>query len=80
MATRNITLNLPTELIRRVKIHAAEHDTTVNGFVRQLLYDALSTQGRTREAAERLLALADQGLCFSADLKSIGRDEIHERR
>ena len=80
VSNRNITLSLPTDLIRKVKIHAAEHDTTVNAFVKELLQEAMSRGGRTREAADRLLALADQGLSFKADLQSLRREEIYERR
>ena len=76
---RNITLALPTDLIKRVKIHAAEHDTSVNTFVKELLQEAMSRGGRTREAADRLLALADQGLSFKADRQSMHREDIYER-
>ncbi len=80
MVSRNITLNLPTELIRAVKIFAAERDTTVNAFVREMLQEAVSRERRIREAGNELLALAGEGLSFHADLASIRRDEIHERR
>ena len=76
VATRKLTLNLPSDLIRQVKVHAAEHDTTVNAFIRELLQETLSRQSRARDAAERLLALE---LSFSADLQSIQRDDIHDR-
>ena len=78
--TRNITFNLPADLIRRAKIYAAEHELTVNGFVRLLLDEALSGQFRAQAAADRLLGLAEEGLSFSADLSSIRRAELHERR
>ena len=80
MTSRNVTLHLPSDLIRKAKVYAAERDTTMNAFVRELLEEALSRQSRTREAAERLLALADQGLCFHADLGSIRREDIYDRR
>jgi plasmid stability protein len=80
MDTRNITLSLPRDLIRQAKIHAAELDMTVNAFVRELLQEALSRESRNRDAAARLLALAEQGLCFNADLRSIRREDIYERR
>jgi plasmid stability protein len=80
MTTRNITLNLPSDLIRQAKVHAAKHDTTVNAFVRRLLQESLSRESGTGETVNRLLALGDQGLSFDADLQSIRRDDIHERR
>ena len=57
METRNITLNLPTDLIRKAKSYAAEHDTTINSWVRDLLTEVLTRESRTRMAANRLLAL-----------------------
>ena len=79
MASRNITLALPSDLIRQVKVHAAEHETSVNSFVKELILEALSSDGRAREVVDRLLALADQGLRFNADLQSMRREEIHDR-
>jgi plasmid stability protein len=78
--TRNITLSLPAHLIRQAKIYAAEHDTSVNSFVRELLQDALSRQGRFRAAADTVLSIADRGPYFTADPSSFRRDDIHERR
>jgi plasmid stability protein len=77
---RNITFSLPADLVRQAKIYAAEHDTTMNAFVRQLLQEALSRDSRARAAADRLLALADQGPYFTTDPSSIRREELHERR
>jgi plasmid stability protein len=80
VATRNITFSLPTDLVRQAKIYAAEHDTTINALVRELLQDTLTRGARARAAAERLLALADQGPYFTADPGSIRREELYERR
>jgi len=80
METRNITLSLPKELIRKAKVYAAEHETSVNALVRKLLQNALESDSRARTAAERLLALANEGPYFTGDPSSISREEIHERR
>lgn len=80
MESRNITFSLPVELVRQAKVYAAEHDTTINGLVRELLQEALSRENRVRAAADRLLALAARGPYFSADPGSIRREELHERR
>ena len=79
VATRNITLNLPVELIRQAKIYAAEHETSVNAVVRDLLQDALQSKSATRIAAKRFLALSDSGPLFTGDPGSISREELHER-
>ncbi len=80
MDTRNITFSLPVELIRRAKIYAAEHNTTANAFVREVLEEALSRESRACAAADRLLALADRGPFSAVDPGSIRREELHERR
>jgi plasmid stability protein len=78
--TRNITFSLPADLLRQAKVYAAEHDTTINTLVRQLLQETLEREGRVRAAADRLLALADRGPYFTADPGSIRREELYERR
>jgi len=81
VATRNITFNLPTDLVREAKIYAAQHDTTVNALVRELLEQRLSAEGRARAASERILELAKSGkLRTSVDPGSIRREELYERR
>jgi plasmid stability protein len=78
--TRNITFNLPADLLQQAKIYSAEHDTTVNSLIRELLQEKLTREGRTRAAIDRLLAIAERGPYFSIDLSTIRRDELHERR
>lgn len=80
VTSRNITLNLPADLLRKAKVHAAEHDTTINSFVRDLLQLALSRDTAAETAVERLIDLADQGPWFTADPGSIAREDLHERR
>jgi len=77
---RNITFSLPADLLRQAKVYAAEHDTTVNALVRELLLETLTREGRARAAADRLLALGDHGPYFTGDPGSIRREELHERR
>lgn len=80
MEKRNITLSLPKDLIRQAKVYAAQHDTTVNGLVRELLAETLARDSRAQLAAKRVLELAEQGPYFTADLRKISRQELHERR
>jgi len=77
--TRNITFSLPADLIRQAKVYAAQHDTNVNTIVRELLQQHLNSQERARLAADRLLALADQGPYFEIDPGSIRREDLYER-
>ncbi len=77
---RNITLNLPADLVRRAKVYAAERDTSVNAVVRELLEEKLDPNARAWAAAQRLLEIAARGPYFTIDPRSISRDELHERR
>ena len=78
-AVRNITLSLPATLIREAKVYAAQHDTTINTLVRELLEEALSRENKARAAAGRLLALANAGPYFTIEPGSVSREELHER-
>ena len=80
MTTRNITFHLPAELIREAKVYAAEHDTSVNALVKELLEEKLTLGSRIPAAGRRMLDLAEQGPSSSVDPGSIRRDELHERR
>jgi plasmid stability protein len=77
--TRNITFSLPSDLIRKAKVYAAEHDTTINTLVRELLQDALERESRMQAAVNQLLVLADRGPYFTTDPGSIPREELYER-
>ncbi len=79
METRNITFNLPADLLRQAKVYAAEHDTTVNALVRAVLQEKLASEGRARAAAERVLQAAEQGPFSAVDPGSFQREELHER-
>jgi plasmid stability protein len=76
---RNITLSLPVDLIRKAKIYAAEHDTSVNTLVLDLLQDALSREDRVDRAVARLLELAEAGPYSAVDPGSIRREDLYDR-
>jgi plasmid stability protein len=77
--SRNITFSLPQSLLRAAKVYAAEHDTTISCLVRELLQEKLQGEGRVQAAAKRVLEIAEKGPYFKADLKTIPREELHER-
>lgn len=80
MSTRNITITLPTELVRLARIFAAEHDTTLNALLREMLQERLDKEGRMRAAVATMLDIADHGPWSTVDLKSFTREELYERR
>jgi plasmid stability protein len=79
VVARNITFSLPAELLRQAKIYAAEHDTTVNALVRELLENKVNAEARAQAAAKRMLEIAEQGPHSAVDPGSIRREELHER-
>jgi hypothetical protein len=80
MSTRNITLSLPVELIRAGRIFAAEHDTTLNALLREMLAERLQREGKMKEAVATLLDLAKNGPLSDVDPRSFRREDLYERR
>lgn len=79
--TRNITLALPRELLRRLKRLAVERDRSVSATVRELIEEAV----RADDAYERAYRQWREDVRNARDLGTGGRvtwtrDELHERR
>ncbi len=77
---RNITLALPRDLVRRLKVVAAERDTSISALLRDLLEELVARDddydrvwGREIEVMERGLNLGTGGRITWT------RDEVHER-
>lgn len=78
MSSRNITLSLPDELIRKAKVLAAQRDTSVSALVGSLLTQLLGEV----EDYDRLWA-EEEAVMASGPLQ-VGRirwtrDQLHER-
>jgi predicted transcriptional regulator len=79
--TRNITLALPRELLRRLKRLAVERDSSISATVRDLIEDAV----RADDAYERAHRRWREDVKQARNLGTYGkrtwtRDELHERR
>jgi predicted transcriptional regulator len=78
---RNITLSLPSALVKRVKIVAAKRETSVSALLAASLEEIVRRDDGSRTAAtRRVLTRAARGF----DLGTGGqihtsRDELHER-
>jgi hypothetical protein len=77
---KNLTLHLPADLIRRVKVYAAQRDTTINGVVKELLEKTVCSEDKAKAAGARILEIARRGPWSAVDPGSITREEMHERR
>lgn len=80
MATRNITLALPEETLREVKILAAKRGTSVSAMLREKLEALVQEESDYARAMREALGALERGY----DLGTYGkvswtRDELHER-
>ncbi|MGD0988093.1 MAG: ribbon-helix-helix domain-containing protein [Candidatus Sulfotelmatobacter sp.] len=74
----NITLKLDTELLRQVRILAAEEDTSISALLSERLEQILRERNSYSKAKKRALGR----LCDGMDLRwsrPRSRDELHER-
>jgi hypothetical protein len=79
MATRNITLSMPEELVRRAKILAAQRDTSVSGLVARLLEQLVGDVRDYDEVAEQERRLMTEGVGLRVGTITWSRDEVHQR-
>ncbi len=80
METQNITLSLPKEILRKVKLLAVEKGVSVSGLLVQTLEELVRQDERYREARQRSLDLLEKGLDLGTNGKaSWKRQELHER-
>jgi hypothetical protein len=80
MDKQNITLALPKDVLKRVKLMAAEKGTSVSALMEGLLQDHLARHEGYEQAHQRQLAMLTKGF----DLGTKGRqtwrrEELHER-
>ena len=85
METQNLTLSLPRALVRRLKVIAAQRDTSITALVTRSLEDLANDTEYYREATERLLEHAESVTSVTSGgipdrEHRWTRDELHERR
>ena len=74
----NITLKLDTDLLRQIRVLAAEEDTSVSAMLATRLEQIVRERKAYHRARQRALARLREGM----DLRwtpATSRDEIHER-
>jgi hypothetical protein len=78
---QNVTLALPKRLLRRVKVAAAERDTSVSAILTRLLEDFVRSNEDDYERAKRhAVAAMKKGYDLGTHGKRTWtRDELHER-
>jgi len=79
MVTRNITLSLPADLIRRAKVYAAAHDTSISAMVADLLGGRVGAATEYDEAWAAEVAVMTRGFGQGFVPIEWDRDALHER-
>ena len=79
MVTRNITLSLPADLIRRAKVYAAAHDTSISAMVADLLGGRVGAATEYDEAWAAEVAVMTHGFGQGFVPVEWGREALHER-
>lgn len=80
MKTRNITLSLPEEMLREVKVVAARRGTSISALLAGALSELVERESGYAAAKERSLATLGRrrDLGTGGEIRW-GRDELHER-
>lgn len=77
---QNVTVSVPSGLVRQARIIAAERGTSVSAMISAMLEELVESEHGYRQAEQRSLAVLSEGY----DLGTAGeiptsREELHER-
>jgi hypothetical protein len=75
---KNITLSVDNHVLAAVRRYAAEHDSSVNGIVREFLQGIASRGDRAKKARARIMALSRRSRARVGTI-TWSRDDLHER-
>jgi predicted transcriptional regulator len=79
MATRNVTLSLPEDLVRRAKVLAAQRDTSVSALTAEALTQLVGGLPDYAAAWGEEERLMEQGIGLRVGEISWSRDDLHSR-
>lgn len=74
---QNITLSLDKELIRKLRVVAAQRSTSISRMLREELQQIVERSDHYESAKRKALASLDEGLHLGG--QPLGREELHER-
>jgi predicted transcriptional regulator len=75
----NVTIKIDKDLLRKIRIIAAEKDTSISALVAEVFEQTSTQSGRYEEAMKRAIARLNEGIELNWE-KPLSRDEMHERR
>lgn len=80
MKTRNVTLSLPDDLLRRAKVLAAQRDTSISRLLTEALTAIVAREEGYTQAQRRHVSLLQRGLNLGTRGRSTwSREALHER-
>ena len=80
MEMQNITLSLPKDVLRKVKLLAVQQGTSVSGLLRSELERLVTQEELYARAMQRHMQLMEQGIDLGTQGQiHVSRDELHER-
>ena len=75
---RNLTLNLPVELIRQAKVQAAERNMSLNAWIQEAIDHTMLFRRDRITAGEKFLNASSKGL-FKLPRKRLRREDLYDR-
>lgn len=75
---RNLTLNLPVNLIRDAKVQAAERNMSLNAWIQEAIDHTMRFKRDRIAAGERFLNASSEGL-MKLPRKRLQREELYDR-
>lgn len=79
MATRNITLALPEDVVRQAKVLAAQRDTSVSALVTELLTQLVGNTPSYDIVWAQEEILMDEGIGLQVGEITWSREDVHQR-
>ena len=79
MTTRNLTLSMPEDLVRRAKVAAAQRDMSVSALVARLLEQVVGDPRDDAQVWAQERRLMDEGMGMRVGEVTWTRDDLHER-
>lgn len=79
MAITNLTLAIDEHVLRRARIRAMQHGTSVNALVRDYITRLAGESEAAEGVAEFLRFVSGDGASSGPDGRSWTRDELHDR-
>jgi metal-responsive CopG/Arc/MetJ family transcriptional regulator len=80
METQNVTLAIPKDVLKEIKLIAVEQGQSMSGLMTQMLQELIERRSHYQVAQQRQMALMETGLNLGTGGQiTWTRDSLHER-